>query len=665
MGQLQAAFAAGDTAVQIARRLQQPHDVAANLEVLAQLHREVGDDRRAMALYEEAQAINTSLGATVEQGSDIRQQAEILRELGQGSSALNAATRALRLHREAGAAFEELSDVLLLAEITSEAGDSASARKYVESARELAEHLDVRTARSEVALVEARIAARVGQHARVRQVLEARWGDLTSGDYDTEWQAWDLRAGAELGMGSLREAAASSRRAVEAIERVRSSITSPSQQTGFLSRRARVYARLVEILMRLGLVDEGFGVADDMRGRALADRMTGPDTLAVRVRELEARMRELERDGNPSWQEALVRIDAELAQARRMAPKTADISPAERASAIRPHLGSNEALLMYVVSDDRLHTFVMRRDRLQHFGQDISADAVAARVRLVRDLVGRSDPGVDRVLEGLDRLLIAPARDAGLLRGIARLVIVPHGALTYLPFGALRDSTSGRYQVQEYSLAILPSATAMLGLRQRRASGRNGLPGTVLAPAPERLPASRAEAEAFRRTVAGSKALIGPVATASATRRALESDKLVHIAGHAAMNPINPLYSRIELADGFLEVRELVGLNIQSRLVYLSACETAMGGRWGTSYQAGEDYATLGQALLMAGAESAVATLWRIDDQAAAILAEAFYRHLRSVPPMEALARAQRDLLARSELARPYFWAGHVLVGAP
>ena len=672
MGQIQAAFAAGDTAVQIARRLDQPHDVAGNLEVLAQLHRDVGDDRRAMALYEEAQAINTTLGATVEQGSDIRLQAEILRDLGQGASALSAATRALRLHREAGAAFEELSDVLLLAEITSDAGDTASARKYIDSGRELATHLDVRPARSAVTLVEARNAARTGQPRRVQQILTAAWPDLTSGDFDTEWQAWDLRAGAELELGSLREAAASSRRAVAAIERVRSTIGSPSQRTGFLARRAQVYERLVEILMRLGLVDEGFGVADEMRGRALADRVSGPDTLALRVQELEARMRELQRDGNPSWKEAMGRIEAELVRARRITPQDGP-SAHQLASTLRMHLGGNEALLLYVVSEKRLHLFVLRRDRLRHFAHDVASEAIAARVRLARDLVASKDPGVDRVLEELHRLLVAPAGQAGLLRGVERLVVVPHGALMYLPFGALRDSTSARYQVQDYSLATLPSASALLTLLQRPMPGNDLASGTVLAPTPERLPASRAEAEAFQRAIAGSRALIGPQATEAATRNALRSSALVHIAGHATMNPVNPLFSRIELApgsaagtdDGVLEVRELVGLNIQSRLVYLSACETAMGGKWATSYQAGEDYATLGQALLLAGANSAVATLWRIDDAAASALAEGFYRHLRSASPVDAIALAQRDLLAQPEYSKPYFWAGHVLVGAP
>jgi CHAT domain-containing protein len=69
--------------------------------------------------------------------------------------------------------------------------------------------------------------------------------------------------------------------------------------------------------------------------------------------------------------------------------------------------------------------------------------------------------------------------------------------------------------------------------------------------------------------------------------------------------------------------------------------------------------------LLYAGAESVVATLWRIDDRSAAALAARFYQHLRTMPAADALAQAQRDLLDNPRFAGPYYWAGYELLGAP
>jgi CHAT domain-containing protein len=687
LGRLQEAFAAIDTAVQLARRLDQLQDVAANLEVQAQLYREVGGDRRALALEDEAQQINTNLGLVVEQGSALRSQAEILRSLGQGASASRAAGQALQLHRTAGATWEELLDLGLLAEIGAEAGDSVE--RYLASARALASHLNVRSARAGLALTEARIASRASDASRVLAVLSAAWPDLTAGSYDTEWQAWDLRADAELRLDRLDAAVASAQQAVAAIERVREGLASASQQTGFLAKRVRVYARLVEILLRLDRADESFGVADAMRGRALVDHLRGPDPLLARVAGLQATLDQLEPEAGDTTRggtrEAETQIAQELARVRRAVatgpavlhgPGDAilGISPV-RAANVRAALGEDEAVVAYFITAERGHAFVLRRHRMAHLELPVTAEALTARVRLARDRVGAAGAPADApVLGALYRELIGPVKTAGMLEGVRRLVVIPQGALTYLPFAALRDPASGRYLIEDYILTVLPSAAALPALRQRPRSPEATTTGTGFAPVPSQLPASRAEVEAFRDAVPGAAIVIGDAATESRVRDALGVSGIVHIASHATMNLASPLYSRVELApgpagatgdDGRLEVHELLQLTIRSRLVYLSGCETGLGETWATSYRAGEDYATLGQSLLYAGAGSVVATLWRIEDRAAAALAGRFYHHLQTSTAPEALTRAQRDLLADPRFAKPYYWAGHLLIGSP
>ena len=135
------------------------------------------------------------------------------------------------------------------------------------------------------------------------------------------------------------------------------------------------------------------------------------------------------------------------------------------------------------------------------------------------------------------------------------------------------------------------------------------------------------------------------------------------------------MFSRLELApgtgdpddDGRLEIHELLGMRVRSPLVFLSGCETALGAAWSTPFMRGEDYATLAQGFLYAGAESVIATLWRIDDEGAAAFAAAFYDAMRTRTPLDALAAAQRSLLHDSRYARfsaPRYWAAYVLAGA-
>jgi CHAT domain-containing protein len=124
------------------------------------------------------------------------------------------------------------------------------------------------------------------------------------------------------------------------------------------------------------------------------------------------------------------------------------------------------------------------------------------------------------------------------------------------------------------------------------------------------------------------------------------------------------MFSRIELApgagaesedDGRLEVRELLGL---------SGCETGVGAAGSSGYAAGEDYVMLAQALLYAGADNVVATLWRVEDQGASVFAAAFYRELRSSDPEVALARAQRRMLADPAYHSPFHWAAYRISGS-
>jgi CHAT domain-containing protein len=138
------------------------------------------------------------------------------------------------------------------------------------------------------------------------------------------------------------------------------------------------------------------------------------------------------------------------------------------------------------------------------------------------------------------------------------------------------------------------------------------------------------------------------------------------------MNVRNPMFSRLEMAggpddgienDGRLEVHELFGLQVHSPLVFLSGCETGLGVAGSTSFAAGEDYATLAQAFLYAGAQNVISTLWRVEDEGAATFAELFYMGLSDSSPVESLARAQREMIASERYRAPYYWAAYQLAG--
>ena len=102
----------------------------------------------------------------------------------------------------------------------------------------------------------------------------------------------------------------------------------------------------------------------------------------------------------------------------------------------------------------------------------------------------------------------------------------------------------------------------------------------------------------------------------------------------------------------------------QRPLVFLSGCATGLGSAWSTLFDRSEDYATLAQAFLYAGARNVVATLWRVADESAADFAAHFYAALPPLGAADALAQAQRRMLADPRYRAPYFWASYQVSGS-
>ena len=712
LGEPRLAFAALDSALELSRKEGLRQEEASNLELLAGLHRQAGDLHRALDLYDRANRLNRELGLTVEEGTDLRSEAEIHAVLGRSDVGRESAARALEIHLSAGARLEELRDRLLLADLASATGEASAVSNHLRAAAHLAAILDTRTARVELALGKAMLGDRAGDGKGVLRVLGDAREDLSRGGFGTEWQAAALRARAYARLSLLDSAVLAGREAVASVERVRGNFGSGLLRTSYAADKGTTYADLVDVLLRLGRTDEAFEIADASRSRALLEylgtRSTEVSPHGATVRALEDGEVLLRRiDTLVSRRDALEerpragRDAASVAQARTIVSELADarsayeallVQIAERdgdgaallggrragANEVQRALRPGEAILEYFVTAKRVVVFVVTRDAVRSVATEIPLDDLARRVRLARDLLGAVGSGPDEVttvLKSLHGVLVAPLERAGMLRGARRLVIIPHSVLAYLPFAALQGEGTGRYMMQDYTLAHLPSAAALGPIRSRSGETAGGLMAegraAAFAPFPDVLPGSLRESRAFARAVHGAVTYDGGTATEGRLREALSGGKVVHLATHAVMNLRNPMFSRIELVrrterpedDGRLEVHELLELRIRTPLVFLSGCETGVGAAWSTQFVRGEDYATLAQAFLYAGARNVVATLWRIGDEGAAAFAEQFYGHLSSLPAAEALVAAQRELLRRPRYNAPYYWAAYQVSG--
>jgi CHAT domain-containing protein len=262
------------------------------------------------------------------------------------------------------------------------------------------------------------------------------------------------------------------------------------------------------------------------------------------------------------------------------------------ATEIRRSLRAGEVMLEYMVTPDRLLIFVVTPDTMRVHSVEEGAERLTSRVQLARELLRKRDGEEEAqgVLRALFDIVLGPAEQSGALREAKRLIVVPHGILTYLPFAALADSAG--YVAERFVLLHLPTSAALPALRTPESSTRPLPAAAVFAPIPRALPATRGEAQAVARVLAGAETHIGSRATERRFRAALQRGGIVHVASHATLNSRNPLFSHIELAgkatgvsidNGRLEAHELLGLRIDAALVFLSGCETAMGGSAATS----------------------------------------------------------------------------------
>ncbi len=242
-----------------------------------------------------------------------------------------------------------------------------------------------------------------------------------------------------------------------------------------------------------------------------------------------------------------------------------------------------------------------------------------------------------------------------------RLLIVPHGVLHSLPFHALPVGAKDESLIDRSEVSYLPSASTLRYLRRGVDLPLDGAEPSVLVVGieDERIPKVEEEIALVRGLFARGHVLrAGEARIAEFRARAASADYL-HVAAHGIFREDDPHFSALRLADGWLSVYDLYGLELKARLVSLSACQS--GRSW---VGGGDELVGLVRGFLHAGARSLVVSLWPVHDATTAQLMAAFYGALRAgSPAAAALRQAMREV--RAEHPHPYHWAPFVLIGWP
>ncbi|MBV8166093.1 MAG: CHAT domain-containing protein [Alphaproteobacteria bacterium] len=419
--------------------------------------------------------------------------------------------------------------------------------------------------------------------------------------------------------------------------------------------------------------------------------------------------------------QAIEALDAKIA---RDFPSYAELSQPQpvKAAEVQKLLAADEAMIVFLVTEETTWVWVVRADRIALHKVDIKWQALAQEIRGLRQ---RLDPASNPSLEPYDterafalhRRLLAPAEP--MLAGARHVMMVPDGSLQSLPIGVLvtekpKDPTDYRsvaWLARRHAVTVLPSVSSLRALRlfagrtapatlpfvgigDPALDGRAGTArGAVtlamfrggvadvdavrkLAP----LPDTANELAALARAQgAGADALfLRERATEGQLKKApLDRYRIIAFATHGLVagdlaelfEPalvLTPPRQGSNDDDGLLTASEIAKLKLNADWIVLSACNTAAGD----GSPRADGLSGLAKAFFYAGSRALLVSHWPVVSSAAVRLTTGAFDALKAEPGIgraEALRRSSVALLddrsLAPEYAHPLVWAPFVVVG--
>jgi CHAT domain-containing protein/Tfp pilus assembly protein PilF len=556
----------------------------------------------------------------------------------------------------------------------------------------------------------------------------------------------------EVNRGNLQAALAPIQSSIEIVEELRTKIISPELRQSYFATVQSYYQFYIDLLMKLhqqnpsqGYDQQAFNISERSHARTLLELLTeakanikegiNPQLLAketelqnqldtVEQQRLEIYNKPNSTDEQKSAinqrQKTLITQYQDLQnEIRAKSPKYAALKypqPLTLAQVQQQILDPDTALLQYSVGKDKSYLWIITKDGFTSHSLPAQKEIETAARELLNAIQygGNDTANISKVANQLSQLVLTPA--AKLKQ--KRLIIVPDGVLSYVPFSTL--TLNDKPLINQHELVNLPSSSSLAIIRQET-QNRKPAPKTlaILADpifsaddprlkAPQkqpisptnpdlnqldlnrvtktlkksraegdnnqfpRLPRTRQEAQAILALLPKTETIVAFDDQANlnlAINPQLSQYRLIHLATHGVFNGEDPAYSGIILSlvdakgtpiNGFLRLNEIFNLNLPAELVVLSACETGLGKEI-----KGEGLVGLTRGFMYAGTPRVLVSLWKVDDQATAELMTRFYKLIleKKLPPAQALREAQLQMQTETEWKSPYYWSAFILQG--
>lgn len=756
-GEYQAAFDADQAALDTMQQVPDPDEEGQVWMNLAELYDELNDPEREREALQQSLPLLRSAQDTANESSALGDLGLLdLREhkLTEAEESLRHAMRIAASHdlgREQALAFLGQAQLLAARQRTPEALTA------VHSGQALAEKTGEVATSALLLQEEGDVDAHRGDDADALAAYrraESIWSAIPNLEHTALARASMARL--ELRSGAPREAHNDILLALAGFEASRRNVGGRSLRESFFASVHDFYDLAIDTDMRdpsqTSSVEEALIIAERARARSLMDAVRASSTFSTRdvpgglidqsatiekrisaTEQTISRLR-LSGDETPALEQATAQLHALVLQADEVEARERKTSSPSlfEASTHSPTLDGirtkllkpDSVLLEYWTGRRNIYLWIVTAGSLRSF-RLCSASALDASVRSYRQaLLAREDfPAnedwaarqtrialADRELDQRASVLGHLLFPALLPSTIHRLIVVPDGVLSSVPFAALRIGSAG-YVIQRYELVEEPSASVAMELLTRptpaRAGDRiavfadpvynrfdprlgshggatvvraasTGLSGPQVLRSDSgldvsqlpRLSGSLREAHAIT-AIAGSDRVSTWLGFQANPKQVMQIDwrnfAIAHFATHTNIDAVHPELSGIVLStldpqgehqDGILWLHDIYRTPMPVSLVVLSGCSTASG-----KSIPGEGISGLAQAFLSSGTSGVIGSLWSVDDTAAGEMIPWFYRALLNdrLGISGALRAAQLRMLSRHE--PPYDWAGYIVEG--
>jgi CHAT domain-containing protein/tetratricopeptide (TPR) repeat protein len=520
------------------------------------------------------------------------------------------------------------------------------------------------------------------------------------------WQAHMELASALATLGERDRADAEFRKMIDVLEEHRTTAILDAFRTGTLAHQLRAYdpyERYIRFLLEANppQVESALEVAERARARGFLEALASVrGAVAAKLPPALLTEESRIRRAISSTQEQLRAVDLPKADRDRL---VAELERAEQerdrflialrvehpalaearyptlldTKSVQAALRADEIVVAFFLAEPHSFRWVLSKEHIV-FDRVAGRGAIEQASTRLRDLL-RAPSNRDEVTRA------SAALGDMLFGGISTaddrpMVVVPHGALNYVPFEVLPQQ--GKMLIERHAVSYAPSLNALVQLRRLPSNSAPfrvlavGNPAIAGAASTERgdvenlallgpLPFAEQELHAIGRTFRDrTRILSGASARESGLRDESPRYPVLHFATHGLVSDVQPKRSGLLLApetgeDGLLQMSEIYGLGLNANLVVLSACQTALGREI-----TGEGLIGLSRAFFYAGARSVVATLWNLNDRFAAEFIERFYRELnQGHSSEEALRRAKVAYVNHPRYSHPFYWSSLVMLG--